>query len=99
MCPEGPGRRTVSYTCVKWGSAGGVGLLEVLLSSNLASHLRFQDSACLICGMSRYLLIQATGERREEEGGREAGRWNKARGWHTGGAKAPAGATINNTRV
>lgn len=91
VCPEGPGGRTVSYTCAKWGSTGGVGLFEVLLSSNLASYLRLQDSACLICVMSRYLPIQAIGERRE------TGSRDKAKGWHTGGAKAPAGATINNS--
>lgn len=94
MCPEGPGGRTVSYTCVKQGSAGGVGLLEVLFSSNLASHLCLQDLACLICGISRYSPTQAT----RGEGG-EAGSQSKARGWHTSGAKAPAGATINTTRV
>ena len=70
VCPEGPGRRTVSYTCVNRGSAGGVGPLEVLLPSELASHLHFQASACLICGMSRYSPFQAAGE---EEGGRESG--------------------------
>lgn len=58
------------------GKYRGAGLFEVLLSSNLASHLRLQDSACLICVMNRYLPIQAIEERRRETGSRD-----KAMGW------------------
>lgn len=95
--PEGPCGRT-SGAHVRTGKCRGAGLLEALLSSDLASRLCLQASACLRCGMSMSKVFTHSGCR---GGGwrrrREAGGVSEARGGTQAGLGPQQAATINTT--
>lgn len=102
---RGPAARR-SGARLRKGAVQGCGASEALLSSDLASHLCLQASACLLGGMSRYPPTQAAGE--EEEGGRRgggggggrpgAGGASEARGGAQAGLGPQQAATINTTK-